>query len=41
MSRSTATRYKKKGLNELAVLLLPLQDRLKEVEKKIHENEPE
>lgn len=41
MSRSTATRYKKKGLNELAILLLPLQDRLKEAEKKIHENEPE
>lgn len=40
MSRSTATRYKKCGLTELAVHLASVQDGLEKAEKKIHENEP-
>ena len=40
MSRSTATRYKKRGLTELAILLASMQDTLEEAEKKIRENEP-
>lgn len=40
MSRSTATRYKKRGLTELAVHLASVQDGLEKAEKKIHENEP-
>lgn len=40
MSRSTATRYKKRGLTELAIHLIPMQDALEEAERKIHENEP-
>ena len=40
MSRSTATRYKKKGLAELSGRLVPLQSRLEELEKNIYKNEP-
>ena len=40
MSRSTATRYKKKGLAELSCRLVPLQSRLEELEKNIYKNEP-
>lgn len=40
MSRSTATRYKKKGLVELSCRLVPLQSRLEEMEKNIYKNEP-
>ncbi len=40
MSRSTATRYKKKGLEEFSRLLMPLRIRLEEAEKNIYKNEP-
>ena len=40
MSRSTATRYKKRGLEEFSRLLVPLQSRLEEMEKNIYKNEP-
>lgn len=37
MSRSTATRYKKAGLSEMAMLLSPIQSRLWQLEKKFLE----
>lgn len=40
LSRSTATRYKKTGLEELSVLLAPVRSRLEKAEKIIFKIEP-